>query len=197
MIVIGLTGSIGMGKTTVAGQFETQNFPSHNSDLAVHRALLPNGLAFEEVAVTFPEAWDKKNHAIRKDILSKLVFNNESKRRELENILHPIVQYEQIKFIRREKSLGRRGVVLDIPLLFEKGANARVDYSIVVTAPYFIQRQRVLKRAGMTHEKFDAILKTQMPDREKQARADFIIHTSLGRAHSMRQTKQILSQILG
>jgi len=196
MIVLGLTGSIGMGKTTVAGQFEYCGCPSHDSDMAVHDALQPNGAGFEEVAVTFPQAWDKKNHTIKKDVLSKLVFGNENKRRELENILHPIVQYEQTQFIRKNKKLGRKAVVLDIPLLFETGAEARVDYTITVTAPYFMQRARVLKRAGMTAIKFQAILKAQMPDAEKRARADFIIQTSLGRAYSMRQVKQILGEIL-
>lgn len=196
MKVIGLTGSIGMGKTTVAGQFEYCGCPSHDSDLAVHHALKPDGEGFEEVAVTFPEAWDKKNHLIKKDILSKLVFDNELKRRQLEEILHPIVKREQINFIRKNKTLGRKAVVLDIPLLFETGADARVDYTITVTAPFFMQRARVLKRTGMTEGKFNAILKAQMPDKEKQERADFIIRTSLGRAYSMRQVKQILGEIL-
>jgi len=195
MIVIGLTGSIGMGKTTVAGQFEYCGCPSHDSDVAVHHALQPGGAGFEEVAVTFPEAWDKKNHIIKKDVLSKLVFDNEVKRNELENILHPIVQSEQTDFIRKHKKLGRKAVVLDIPLLFETGADVRVDYTATVTAPFFMQRRRVLKRAGMTEDKFNAILKAQMPDKEKRERADFIIRTSLGRAYSMRQVKQILSEI--
>jgi dephospho-CoA kinase len=195
MKIIGVTGSIGMGKTTVAGQFAYLGCPSHNSDKAVHHALQPGGGAFEEVAVTFPEAWDKKKHIIRKDVLSKLVFTNEKKRKELEDILHPIVRCDQGMFIRKQKKMGRDRVVLDIPLLFETGAEARVHYTVLASAPFFIQRMRVLKRKGMTEEKFIAILESQMPDVEKRKRADFIVQTGLGRAFSMSQVKQILKEI--
>lgn len=195
MIIIGLTGSIGMGKTTVAAQFAALGCATHNSDAAVHQALSPNGEAFEEVALTFPSAWDKKKHIIKRGVLADLIFNNSDKRKELEAILHPIVQYNQSVFLRHQKKMGRDIALLDIPLLFETGAEDRVDYTVVVTAPYFIQRQRVLKRPSMSAERFSKILQTQMPDREKRERADFVIQTGLGKAHSFRQAKKILKEL--
>lgn len=195
MKIIGLTGSIGMGKTTIARQFAVLGCQAHNSDAAVHKALSPSGAAFEEVAVTFPAAWDKKNHVINRNILADIIFKNTEKRRDLEEILHPIVQYDQSLFLRHQKKMGRDFALLDIPLLFETGAEERTDYTVVVSAPYFIQRQRVLKRPNMSEEKFQAILATQMPDREKRARADFVIQTGLGKAHSFRCVKQILKEL--
>ncbi len=195
MKIIGLTGSIGMGKTTVAAQFAAQGCPVHNSDLAVHKALQPDGVAFEEVAVTFPAAWDKKNHLIKRDILGQIIFHDTKSRKILEEILHPVVRADQADFIRAQKRMGRDIVLLDIPLLFETGAQDRVDYTVVVTAPFFIQRQRVLKRKNMTEEKFRAILALQMPDREKRKMADYVIQTGLGRAYSLLQVKKILREI--
>lgn len=192
MKIIGLTGSIGMGKTTIAAQFDYLGCPSHNSDLAVHRALSPDGHAFEEVAVTFPAVWDKKKHVINRATLADIIFNDMTQRKILEGILHPIVQYDQTQFLRHQKKMGCDIAVLDIPLLFETGAETRVDYTVVVSAPFFIQRQRVLKRAGMSEEKFNMILQTQMPDGEKRNRADFIIQTGLGKAYSLRQVKKVL-----
>lgn len=195
MKIIGLTGSIGMGKTTVAEQFAALGCPGHNSDLAVHQALQSGGLAFEEVAVTFPEAWDKKTHMIKKNILADIVFKDSVKRKILEEILHPIVRYDQTRFVKAQKTKGHKAVLLDIPLLFETGAEARVDVTVVVTAPFFLQRLRVLKRKGMTEEKFHAILEAQMPSSQKCMMADYVIQTGLGRAHSFNQAKKILKDI--
>jgi dephospho-CoA kinase len=195
MIVLGLTGSIGMGKSTAASMLEKMGLAVHNSDDAVHGLLSPKGAAFEIVAVSFPEAWDKKTHTIRRDILGKMVFENVEKRKELESILHPLVQKSQIDFIKKQHALGRAGVVLDIPLLFETGADARVDYTLVVTAPDFIQRQRVLGRPNMNEEKFERIRAAQMPDGEKCARADFVVQTGLGYGYTYRALKKIVKQI--
>lgn len=197
MIILGLTGSIGMGKTTVSRMFEQQGCAIHNSDMIVRAALSPNGEAFEHVALAFPEAWDKKKHIIRRDILADIVFNDDEAREKLENILHPIVRADQKKFITTQKRLGKKFVVLDIPLLFETGAEARVNYTVVVSTPYALQRRRVLARVGMTEKKFESILKTQMSDAEKQRRADFIVQTGLGLAYSYRQVSQILKEIKG
>jgi len=191
MIIFGLTGSIGMGKTTTGKLLEILGCPVHDSDLSVKNALNPYGKAFETVALSFPEAWDKKKYVIKKDILSDLVFNDDTARKKLENILHPIVQAEQQDFILKQRQLGRTFCALDIPLLFETGADNRVDFTIVVHAPYFIQAQRVLKRKGMSYAKFQNILQAQMPSDQKCALADFVVQTGLGKAYSMRQLKKI------
>jgi dephospho-CoA kinase len=200
MIIIGLTGSIGMGKTTASRMFAQMGCAIHNSDAAVHAALSSKGEAFEAVALSFPEAWDKKKHVIKRDVLAKIIFSDEAKRRTLENILHPIVQQDQKKFIQKQKRLlGRESnvVVLDIPLLFETGAQTRVDYTVTVSAPYAIQRRRVLARSNMTFEKFETILKTQMSDIEKCKKSDFIVPTGMGLAYSYREISKILKEIKG
>lgn len=195
MIVLGLTGSIGMGKTTAARMLKKMGCAVHDSDLTVREALSPKGKAFEEVAVTFPQCWDKKKHLIKRDVLGDIVFHDEIKKKELENILHPIVQASQKDFIQKQRRLGRQFVVLDIPLLFETGAESRVDYTVVVTCPAAMQRRRVLSRRHMTEEKFEAILKSQMPDQEKQRRADFVISTGMGMAYSYKSLENMLASL--
>lgn len=195
MIVIGLTGSIGMGKTTAAKMLENLGCAIHDSDKAVGHALSPYGKAFEFVAVTFPECWDKKKHLIKKSILADIIFKDDQAKRKLESILHPIVQQSQQDFIKRQTRLERNIVVLDIPLLFETGAQSRVDYTICVTAPYHIQRRRVLSRPFMNAEKFEAILNAQMPDNLKTQLADFVVQTGMGMAHSYRQLNKIIKEV--
>lgn len=195
MIVLGLTGSIGMGKTTAAGMLKKLGCAVHDSDKAVHSALEPYGAAFEEVALTFPDAWDKKKHRIKRPALAEIIFKDPEKKKELENILHPVVRQDQKKFIRQQQALGKKIAVLDIPLLFETGAENRVDYTIVVSAPYYIQRRRVLSRPNMTEEKFHAILSAQMPDHEKRMRADFVIPTSMGLAYTYNSLKKVIQEI--
>ena len=195
MIILGVTGSIGMGKSTAGKLLERMGCPVHCSDVSVRNALKPYGKAFEKVALTFPESWDKKTRLLKKDVLSDIVFSNSEKKRKLENILHPIAQEEQSEFIFHQKKMGRDFCALDIPLLFETGADKRVDYTIVVTAPFFIQAQRVLNRKGMTEEKFHRILNTQMPDIEKRAHADFVVQTGLGKAYTHRALKTILNTL--
>lgn len=195
MIVLGLTGSIGMGKSTVAHMLVKMGCALHDSDKAVREALSPRGQAFEEVAVTFPECWDKKKHLIKRDVLADIVFNDLDKKRELEEILHPIVRHSQTRFIQHQIRNDRKFVVLDIPLLFETGADKRVDYTLVVSAPYHVQRYRVLSRPGMTEEKFEAILAAQMPDKEKRERANFIVPTGLGMSYTNRELRKILKEL--
>lgn len=184
-----------MGKTTVSKLLAHLGCAVHNSDTAVHKALMPHGNAFEAVALTFPEAWDKKKHVIKSDVLAKIIFSDEAQKRKLENILHPIAQQSQINFLQRQKRLGRKIAVLDIPLLFETGAEKRVDYTLVATAPYAIQHRRVLKRPNMSEEKFQAIVKSQMSDSEKCKRADYIVHTGMGMAYTYRALQEILRDI--
>jgi len=195
MITIGLTGSIGMGKSTAALMLKSMGCAVHDADACVRKALMPNGKAFEQVALAFPKAWDKKNHIINKEKLARLIFNDPVQKQRLESLLHPIVQQEQAQLIRAQKRMGRRITILDIPLLFETGADRRVDITAVVSAPYFIQRQRVLSRPHMSEEKFHAILNTQMDDQKKCALANFIIPTGLGKAITCQHLTAMLKAL--
>lgn len=195
MIVIGITGSIGMGKSTISAMLEEMGVPVHDSDVAVHKALSAEGSAFEEVAVTFPDAWDKKTRTLDRKKLGALVFGDAQKRKMLEAIVHPAVWDSQNKFLMAEKRMGRKIVAMDIPLLFETGAEKRVDKVIVASAPPDIQKRRVLSRPHMTEEKFAAILASQMSDAEKRTRADYIVETGLGLAHSRRMLVKIIASL--
>lgn len=195
MIVLGLTGSIGMGKSTAARLLRMMGVPVHESDDAVHKALAPGGAAFEEVAVTFPDAWDAKRHVIRRDILGQIVFGNDDKRRELEAIVHPAVWASQKAFTLKYQKLGRKIIALDIPLLFETGAEKRVNKTIVVSAPYDVQRRRVLARPHMSEEKFLKILNSQMPDSEKRKRADYVVETGMGLGHTWKSLRKIIKEV--
>lgn len=201
MIVIGLTGSIGMGKSTIGAMFETLGVPVHEADHAVARLLSdPKSKARPAIAAAFPlyeypDLYAKKTYAINREVLGNLVFYDDELMQRLEEILHPLVQLDQNDFIRGAKAKGVSIVCLDIPLLFETGAEQRVDYTVTVSAPEFIQRERVLGRAGFTEEKLNMILKRQMPDKEKCGRSDYVIKTGLGRAHSMKEVKAVLNEI--
>lgn len=196
MKVIGLTGSIGMGKSVTASLLMNLGVPVHDSDAAVHLALSPKGEAFKDVIKTFPSAHDKKNNRIDRAALGKIVFSKPAEREKLEAIVHPHVWASQRKFINAAKQRGEKIVVLDIPLLFETGAEKKCDYVICVTAPDFLQRQRVLNRPGMTEERFKNILKNQIPDHEKRKRANIVIHTGLGRAQTLQSLKKMLKSFL-
>jgi dephospho-CoA kinase len=185
-----------MGKSTAARMLKRMGVPVFDSDADVHKALSPKGAAFEEVAVTFPEAWEKKTRTINRKILGAIVFNDAQKRKELESILHPIVQAGQKKFILSMQRLGKKIVALDIPLLFEIGAQSRVDYTICVSAPYEIQKRRVLARPNMDEERFLKIVAQQMPDAQKRSLADFVVQTGQGYALTYRQLQKIVKEVL-
>lgn len=197
MIVLGLTGSIGMGKSRAAQMLRIMGVPVHDSDRAVHYALSPRGEAYEEVAVTFKDAWDLKTRTINRKKLGEIVFSDPEKLKELEAILHPAAQRSQLKFLRVMQAKGKKIVALEIPLLFETGAEDRVDYTICVTAPPAIQMRRVLARPNMTFEKYNSILNSQMPDGEKRARSDFVVQTGLGFARTFQDLKKILRIVKG
>ncbi|MBX2834318.1 MAG: dephospho-CoA kinase [Micavibrio sp.] len=206
MIVIGITGSIGMGKSTAATMFSRQGIPVHDSDAAVHKLLQHKSPAWDALLNSFPplkypsiytkswKFWQAPTGINRKN-LGKLVFENDDLRLRLESILHPYVRLSQSEFIRTKRASGKEIVLLDIPLLFETGADHQMDYTITVTAPKFLQHKRVLSRPNMSEEKFESILNRQMPDGEKCARADFVIHSGLGRAQMMREIKHVISEI--
>lgn len=200
MIILGLTGSIGMGKTTIGSMLKNMGIPVHESDAAVHEFLsLGHPISYKVAAALpyyeYPRLYDKKTKAILRKELGALVFSDDEKRELLESILHPHVQESQRDFVRMSAAKGHKMVCLDIPLLFETGAEKRVDYTLVVSAPDFIQRQRVLSRPDMTEEKFRDILARQMPDAEKRKSTDYLILTGLGRAHSLKALKIALKDI--
>ena len=175
MIIVGLTGSIGMGKSTVAKMFAEEGAPGFDSDAAVHAMYAPGGAAVAPVEAAFPGV--AKHGAIDREALSKCVVGNEAAIKQLEAIVHPLVRAAQMQFLQDNRDAGTEVVILDIPLLFEGNGAKFVDRTVVVSAPAEVQRARVLARPGMSPDKFEAILARQMPDAEKRARADFVIDT--------------------
>ena len=194
MIIIGLTGSIGMGKTTIANMFADLGVPVLDSDKVVHALLEENKTIIANIARHFPAAL--KNGKLDRSEIGKAVFADAKKLKALEAILHPAVRKAQQAFIKNEKQKKQKAVILDIPLLFETGAEKRVDHVVVVTAPAIVQKARVMKRPGMSQEKFRRIIKRQMTDTQKRKKADFIIHNGGTKQESLRQVKQILKVML-
>lgn len=189
-VVLCLTGSIGMGKSETACMFRRLRVPVFDADAAVHRLLAKGGKAVNAVAKAFPGV--ENNGAIDRKALGAKVFDNPLALRKLESILHPLVREAEREFIRRARRRRAKLVVLDIPLLFETGGEERCDYVAVVSAPSFVQRYRVLRRPGMTEERFARVLDQQMPDGEKCRRADFVIRTGIGKAFALLQVKRII-----
>lgn len=173
MIVLGLTGSIGMGKSTVAAMFAEQGVPVFDADAAVHRLQGPGGAVVEAIEAEFPGTTGEAG--VDRKALGHAVFGDKEKLARLEAIVHPAVANERAAFFQAHQDAPL--VVLDVPLLFEAGGWAQVDKVAVVSAPPEIQRARVLARPGMTEERFESILAQQLPDAEKRARADFVIPT--------------------
>lgn len=195
MIVVGLTGSIGAGKSLASVMLRRMGIPVLCSDEVVHDLLAPGGKAVAAVAARFPDALDQKEKKINRAVLGKIVFSDAKAREDLETIIHPLVNAEQRTFLRLVRPLSSLAV-LDIPLLFETGAEKRCDATLCVVAPRFIQSRRVLARPGMTQDRLTAIRRAQMPDAEKARRADFIIRTGLGKARTFRALQQAIAKIL-
>ncbi len=191
MIVIGLTGSIGMGKSTTAKMFAEAGVPVHDSDEAVHRLYL--GAAVPLVEAAFPGV--TVDGRIDRNLLGQRVIGNSEAIRKLETIVHPLVRADADAFLARNRATGAKLAVLDIPLLFETGGRDRVDKVVVVSAPADIQRKRVLARPGMTPEKFEAILARQVPDTEKRRLADFVVDTGAGMEAARRSVEQIIQAL--
>jgi dephospho-CoA kinase len=191
MKVYALTGSIGMGKSTTAAMFRELGVPVHDADAAVHA--LYAGRAAPAVEALFPGT--TRDGVVDRTLLSTRVVGNEEAMRKLEAVVHPMVREEEARFLREARNSGAPFVILDIPLLFEKGGEKRVDGVIVVTADAAEQRRRVLSRPGMTAEKFEAILARQTPDAQKRARADFIVATDAGLDDARRQVREIVERL--
>ncbi len=191
MIVIGLTGSVGMGKSATALMFAEAGVPVHDADAAVHR--LYEGDAVPAIEAAFPGVTG--GGKVDREKLGSRVLTDQTALKRLEAIVHPLVLREEERFLAEAKTRCARCAVLDIPLLFETGADRRVDVVVVVSAPYEEQRRRVLARPGMTEERFSAFLAKQLPDEEKRRRADFIVDTSQGFDSARAQVRAILQNL--
>ncbi|MCW8916484.1 MAG: dephospho-CoA kinase [Magnetovibrio sp.] len=190
MFILGLTGSIGMGKSWGARCFRLLGVPVHDADACVHNLMSTNGAATTKVEALFPGVLNAQG-AVDRQKLGGFVLGDDDALKKLEALLHPMVRAEQHKFLQRCRRDNQRLVVLDIPLLFETGARSRVDAVVVMTAPAWLQRQRVLRRPNMNLEKFEAILDRQTPDALKRQMAAFVVTTGGLRAQSLRQIQKI------
>jgi dephospho-CoA kinase len=193
MITVGLTGSIGMGKSTTAAMFAAAGAPVYDADAEVHALYAKGGAAVEPVGEAFPGV--VVDGAIDRALLSHRVVGNAEAMKRLEAIVHPLVGGTRVGFFEKAVADGADVVVLDIPLLFETGGEKRVDAVVVVSAPTDVQRQRVLARPGMDEAKLDAILARQMADVEKRARAHFVINTGQGLDHAREQVHAVLAKL--
>ena len=191
MLVLGLTGSIGMGKSTTARFFAEEGVPVLDADAVVHA--LYDGEAVAAIEAAFPGT--SKDGRIDREELSRQVVGDPAALKRLESIVHPLVRAAQTRFLADAERSGAPVAVLDVPLLFETGGDQRVDAVVVVSAPADVQRARTLDRAGMTAEKFDALMQKQMPDAEKRRRADFIVDTSQSFDSARAQVRAILAAV--
>ncbi|GAK43712.1 dephospho-CoA kinase [Tepidicaulis marinus] len=195
VLLIGLTGSIGMGKSETAKMFARLGVPVYDADAAVHELYAPGGAAVAPLEEAFPGT--VKDGMVDREELSKRVLGKPDELKKLEAIVHPLVGEAQRAFLQKAMAEDQPMVLLDIPLLFETGGRERVDVIVVVSAPYDVQHERVLARPGMTAEKFDAIHAKQVPDAEKRAGADFIVETDKGLEHAFEQVKEIVNKLQG
>src|SRR5215467_2907521 len=180
MVIVGLTGSIGMGKSTAAKMLRQMGVPVYDADAAVHALQAPGGAALASIEKAFPGV--VKNGVLDRQALGARVFGDKQALRKLEAIVHPLVAQRQRAFLKRAAQRGVPLVVLDIPLLFEGAGERRVDATLVVSAPAFLQRRRVMARPGMSTERFEGILRQQVPDALKRRKATIVIPTGLGLA---------------
>ncbi len=192
MFVLGLTGSIGMGKTTTAKMFAEEGVPVHDADAAVHR--LYEGEAVKPIEAAFPGTTG--NGKVNREKLGKRVLNDDLAMKRLEHIVHPLVRQAEERFLAEAQKKGAKVALLDIPLLYETAGDKRCDAVAVVSASADVQRLRAFERPGMTAEKFEAILAKQTPDTEKRRRADFVVDTSKGLDAARAQVRDILKAIV-
>jgi dephospho-CoA kinase len=190
MFIIGLTGSIAMGKTTTARLFAEEGVPVHDADAAVHR--LYEGEAAAAIEAAFPGA--TKDGKVDRVVLGQKVLGDAPALKRLEAIVHPLVRQAELTFLKDAEASGAGIVVLDIPLLFETGGDSRVDATVVVSAPHEMQRARVLER-GVSLERLEALLARQMPDAENRWRADLVVDSGQGIEHARTQVRHILDAV--
>lgn len=190
MVILGLTGSIGMGKTVAAGIFRRLGIPVHDADRAVHGLLAKDGACVAAVAAAFPGA--VRDGRVDRAALAGKVFGDDEALSRLEAIIHPLVRRRERDFLRTAAAQGRRLVVLAVPLLFETGGERRCDGVVVVSAARPVQEARVLRRPGMTRERLEFVLSHQICDAKKRRRAEFVVATGLGRGLSLRAIKKIV-----
>jgi len=191
--IIGLTGGIGMGKSTIAAAFRRTRVPVFDADAAVHALQSRGGGAVRAIGQAFPGA--VRDGAVDRAALRAIAVPDLAAMRTLERILHPMVRAAEQAFLARARRAGRSVVVLDIPLLLETGGERRVDLVLVASAPRSVQRARVRARRQMTDAQIDAIIARQMPDAEKRRRADVIISTGLSRYHALRRLRRLMQEL--
>ena len=191
MFILGLTGSLGMGKSTTAKFFTEEGVPVHDADAAVHRLYAGEAAPLIEEAFPGTTAGGK----VDREKLGKAVLGNAEAIKKLEHIVHPLVRADEQRFLRQAAEKGAKVVVLDIPLLYETGGDERCDAVVVVSAPADVQRKRAFERPGMTEEKLQALSAKQMPDAEKRARADFVVDSGKGFDAARAQVREILRRI--
>lgn len=194
MIILGLTGGMGMGKSTAAAAFRRARIPVFDADAAVHKLQARGGRAVREIEAAFPGT--TKDGAVDRAALRQAVLGKPDALSRLERILHPMVEDEERAFVARARRRGERAVVLDIPLLFETGGDQRVDRVIVVSAPRAVQMHRIRSRRRMNAADIAAVIARQMPDREKRRRADVVIRTGLSRHKSLQALSRVIREVL-
>ncbi|MGE5502463.1 MAG: dephospho-CoA kinase [Ignavibacteriales bacterium] len=193
MIVVGLTGSIGMGKSTTAAMFRDEGVPVYDADAAVHEIYAPGGAAVAPIEAAFPGTTGP--NGVDRAKLSARVVGHPEELKRLESIVHPLIAESRARFFADAQAKGADIVVLDIPLLFETGGEKAMNAIVVVSAPAEVQRSRVLGREGMDEAKLDAILARQMKNEEKCARAHFVVDTGKGLDHARAQVRDILATL--
>lgn len=193
MIIVGLTGSIGMGKSTVTAMFEELGAAVWSADQAVHRLYAPGGAGAKALGAEFPEAITA--NGVDRARLSALVVDHPDRMRRLEAIIHPLVTADRQAFLEQAAARNAEIAVLDIPLLFERGYESQFDAVVVVTAPRDVQRTRVLARPGMTAQKFEALLARQTPDDQKRARSDYVVHTDGPLGETRKQVAGVMAAL--
>jgi len=191
VIIIGLTGSIGMGKSTTADMFRAQGCPVFDADAQVHKLYDKGGKAVPIIKSVFPDAI--RNEAIERQVLGRYMKKDPLQLKVLESFIHPLVAESRAQFFNENKDADI--VVMDVPLLFETGGDKYVNHIVVVTAPYNAQRERVLAREGMTEDLFNSLLSRQLPDSEKRKRADTLIFTHKGLDNAREQVQALLNKL--